>query len=494
MLAEVDPRHRAASTRRRRPRSRTAGRGGRGPRRPCTAHRLRPRVRPRRRRSPGTRRLPVSVTAGGARRGSAGRAPRGRDEVADHEAHRLTDRRSRGEAAGRVLEQRGPGEERLDEPAHEVLRPDPRASPGRSRRARPASPPRCRRSRRAASSAERSARWRPSPVNGSRNPAASPTSSQPSPARRDDPGPTAPRPRSRRSVRGAATSTGIVVGRRDGASTASRRRPRPSRRSRSRQRRPPARCRRSPGRREPARGRRSRRRTRSSARRGRVRLRVRDVERQRRSRRAAPGRATPAVARHDRRSPSAPTTTRGRDRRRRPRRPRPVRDGRTLAPVRTSAPAARARSSSSGSSVDRSSPTAGDPTEPSSPYVRRNRVPAGVSTRIAGIGRRRGKLAVVKPGARSAATVAGDVNTPQARHRHAGARSRTTTSRPRLARRPLATAPGRAAADDDDVGCSTTDDPVSARRSRRGGRANPTNVATGVSPASRSRPRISARV
>ena len=98
----------------------------------------------------------------------------------------------------------------------------------------------------------------------------------------------------------------------------------------------------------------------------------------------------------------------------------------TRAPVHTDAPAARASSSSAGSSAERSNPT-GSP----SPYGRRKAIPVGVSTRIAGMGRAtRASVASSSPTRRSAATVAGDANTPQARQRYAGLRSNRVTSWP----------------------------------------------------------------
>src|SRR5215208_3535382 len=48
-----------------------------------------------------------------------------RNEIADHEAHRLTDRPSTREAARRVLEQRGAAEEAEHEAGHGVLRAEP---------------------------------------------------------------------------------------------------------------------------------------------------------------------------------------------------------------------------------------------------------------------------------------------------------------------------------------------------------------------------------
>ena len=67
---------------------------------------------------------------------------------------------------------------------------------------------------------------------------------------------------------------------------------------------------------------------------------------------------------------------------------------------------------------------------------------AGVSTRIAGIGRATAaSVASSSPARRRAATAAGDAKTPPARQCHAGDRSRTTTSRPGRASRAARTAP-----------------------------------------------------
>ena len=106
-------------------------------------------------------------------------------------------------------------------------------------------------------------------------------------------------------------------------------------------------------------------------------------------------------------------------------------------PARPHDPAAgrhRARSSSAGSSRDRSKPTAVPPPA-SAPYVRRNVVPRRVSTRIAGIGRvslADRRLAEAERGAarhRRPAT-----RTPRtARQRQVGDRSIRTTSWPALA-------------------------------------------------------------
>ena len=110
-------------------------------------------------------------------------------------------------------------------------------------------------------------------------------------------------------------------------------------------------------------------------------------------------RTTPAAATSDR-GPSAPTTTRATTRSGSAAAPsgastpglgrvavvgelrRRARDR----PVNTVAPAAAARSSSAGSSADRSNPTARSPPA-SAPYASSKAVPAGVSTRIAGIWR-----------------------------------------------------------------------------------------------------------
>ena len=87
-------------------------------------------------------------------------------------------------------------------------------------------------------------------------------------------------------------------------------------------------------------------------------------------------------------------------------------------------PASGARSSSAGSSCDRSNPTAGAASRSSSPYVSRNLVPEAVSTRIAGIGlATRAMRTFVQPGA------------PQGRHR--GRRREDAAGAPAIARRPL---------------------------------------------------------
>src|SRR3954466_12660043 len=52
---------------------------------------------------------------------------RRRDEVTHHEAHGRTLARPRCEAPGRVLEERGTGQERLDQPGDRVLRGEPAA-------------------------------------------------------------------------------------------------------------------------------------------------------------------------------------------------------------------------------------------------------------------------------------------------------------------------------------------------------------------------------
>ena len=81
----------------------------------------------------------------------------------------------------------------------------------------------------------------------------------------------------------------------------------------------------------------------------------------------------------------------------------------------------------------------------SAPYVSRNAVPRGDSTRIAGIGRATRAIASSsRPARRSSRTAAGDANTPPARQCHAGARSTTSTSCPARARsRPSPRPPAR---------------------------------------------------
>ena len=222
-------------------------------------------------------------------------------------------------------------------------------------------------------------------MNGSRNPAASPTSSQPSPARRRHAGGRAgPRPRSHRSARGARQATGSSAAGGIAASTAPTDGRRPSRSQ-------PLPATRRPSTiptltRPPGTGRepdvaaveqdhpRVARRVRSRDRRHGTSAPTRGAEPRPAGRRRAPRATTD-------RSPSAPTMTRASMRRRRPveptRRARDVDAGDR--PRRAGPPRRRAAraSSSGGSSADRSSPTAGAPSEPSSPYVSRNRVPAG---------------------------------------------------------------------------------------------------------------------
>ena len=90
--------------------------------------------------------------------------------------------------AGGVLEQRGPAEEGLDEPAHPVLAEEPVAHRPLVVRRPPTDDPRaCDRRPRPPARPRRGPGGCPRRVNGSRNPAASPTRNQPGPARRDDP-------------------------------------------------------------------------------------------------------------------------------------------------------------------------------------------------------------------------------------------------------------------------------------------------------------------
>ncbi len=151
---------------------------------------------------------------------------------------------------------------------------------------------------------------------------------------------------------------------------------------------------------------------------------------------SAGSRTTPAAVDTIDFGPSAPTTTRASigagspatETRAGPSPPSPNETPRTAAPRRTVAPAASARSSRAGSRADRSKPTAVGPPA-SAPYVSRNAVPRGDSTRIAGIDRAtRAMTAASSPARRSSRTAAGDANTPPARQCHAGERSTTSTS------------------------------------------------------------------
>ena len=116
------------------------------------------------------------------------------------------------------------------------------------------------------------------------------------------------------------------------------------------------------------------------------------------------------------------------------------------------APAAPASSSSRGSSADRSNPTGESSSAPDPPYVSRKLASAGGHDAHGrhGAGDAR-KVALGMPSERSAATAAGDANTPHARQRQRGARSRTMTSRPARASSIAVSAPGGTTADDRDV-------------------------------------------
>ncbi len=94
-----------------------------------------------------------------------------------------------------------------------------------------------------------------------------------------------------------------------------------------------------------------------------------------------------------------------------------------------------------GSSDDRSNPTAPSPPA-SAPYVSSKAVPAGVSTRIAGMGRAaEASTCAGRPRARSSARAAGDANTPPARQRQLGRRSASSTTWPAWASRMATAAP-----------------------------------------------------
>ena len=274
-------------------------------------------------------------------------------------------------------------------------------------------------------------------MNGSRNPAASPTSSQPSPARRVDPdadrrraldrvaasAAPASRPGSSPPAGSAARTASATVAPRPRARRRAPPRPRPS--TIPTLTRPPGHRREAdvaavehdhPRVARP------------------VRARIRDVERQRRRGRRAGGAGRRrrrgrrrTAARRRRRRPAAAIVaavrraSRARPRRRRTVAPEPDLGARRARPARGAAgraPTGRARRPAPRASRRRRRSGGSD-------------VPAGVSTRIAGIGRATRcdrRLGEAEP--RSAATVAGDVNTPQARQRQAGARSRSTTSPP----------------------------------------------------------------
>src|SRR6185503_10414414 len=89
-----------------------------------------------------------------------------------------------------------------------------------------------------------------------------------------------------------------------------------------------------------------------------------------------------------------------------------------------------------------SKPTAESASEPEPPYVSRKRAARAETTSMADTGRAtRASSGSPIPRPRSAATAAGDANTPQARHRQRGARSSRTTSRPARARSIAVSAP-----------------------------------------------------
>ena len=146
---------------------------------------------------------------------------RGWDEVANHEAHRLTEWIPLRQPARHAAEQGGPSEERLDDRGHDVLRTEALCHRAVVRRQGSLPTAKVGVDGGGASSAETIARCRPSPVSGSRKPAASPTRSHPFPDLCATRCPSGAAPFDRISASAAAQSVGSssVRGSRKGCGT-----------------------------------------------------------------------------------------------------------------------------------------------------------------------------------------------------------------------------------------------------------------------------------